>query len=460
MSRFNPTRWPVRWQIAVLLIFTQIVAHISTIIMIDQSLARAGDGRVDLAMSISEPMLTALRMTDVTDVGGMTSRFSDLVENDDRFRLEDDLSFSPGALDEVFGTALISIAPPDWQSRMRVFSTDDRGLTSMLPMRSFAVAAQLPTGGWLVFEARGDSFIQRVPRTIALLGLFILSLTIMFLSVWAGSALVAPIGDLARGVERFAGDADAKDIPERGPVEVRRATRAFNKMRQRIRKLISDRSQTLASIGHDMRTPLTRLRLRLELLEQNPTTAAIEQDVHVLERMIDDALSFLRSEGRPLRLELLDIAILAKTVVDDYADQGHRIEYQGPQRLVLRCDRDLIRRVLDNLVGNAAKFAKEAHVILSSPTPDAVKIEVRDNGPGIPLDHRDRVLEPFARVEAVRSGTAQKSEGFGLGLAIARDLVERHGGKLALTDNQPKGLVVTLTLPKTAGLTDAEPDHD
>jgi signal transduction histidine kinase len=448
----NPTRWPIRWQIAALLIVTQVLAHVVTVTMIDLSTTRNGGGRIELAVAVSEPMLTALRMSGPTE-GRLA--FDALIASDGRFRYTDALpagaARSETALDVALDAALVKALPPAWQSRVQAFNTKNGGIASLFPRSAFALGAELPDGEWLIFEPRRDSFLQNVPRTIALLGLLILGSTLMFLSVWAGAVLVSPIADLARGAERFAGETEATELAERGPVEVRQATHAFNVMRQRIHKLMSDRSQTLASIGHDMRTPLTRLRLRLELLEQSPATEAIEKDVAALERMIDDALSFLRSENRPLKMELLDLAVLTKTVADEFADQGHLIAYQGPQRLAVLCDHDLIRRVLENVIGNAAKFATEAQVALSGQRNDAVRIEVRDDGPGIPLDHRDKVLEPFTRVEAVRSGSTRKSEGFGLGLAIARDLVERHGGTLLLTDNQPKGLVVILTLPRAVG---------
>jgi signal transduction histidine kinase len=448
----NPMQWPIRWQIAALLIVTQIVAHLVTITMIDLSTARNGGGRIELAMGVSEPMLTALRMIDGADSRETMERLADLVAKDTRFRLQAGppagSTGSDTPLDATFDAALVDALPTFWQHRVNVYNTEAGAISSAFPLSAFAIAAELPTGAWLIFEPRRDSFLQNFPRTIVLLGLFILGSTLMFLSVWAGSSLVAPISRLAHGAERFAGDADATDLPERGPVEVRRATRAFNRMRQRIRKLINDRSQTLASIGHDMRTPLTRMRLRLELLDDSPAKVAIENDALVLERMIDDALGFLRSENRPLSRDLVDIAVLAKTVVDETADQGHRITYHGPQRVVVRCDHDLVRRVLENVIGNAAKFAGDAVVVVSDRKSDAVLIEVQDRGPGIPLEQRDKVLEPFARVEAVRSGSAQTPEGFGLGLAIARDLMERHGGTLDLSDNQPRGLTVTLTLPR------------
>jgi signal transduction histidine kinase len=451
MSTFNPARWPIRWQIVVLLVATQILAHAATTTAIDLSTAQDGGGRAEVGITTSEPMLVALRMTTGETPALTRARFEWLATLDARFSVETASPLTAAnaghAAGALFGDALRHDLPSVWRDRVSLFTLRDGFLSDVFPLQSFGLAAQLPDGSWAVFRPRFDGFVQQVPRIVALMGLLILALPLMFLSVWAGSALVAPIGRLARGAEGFAQNIDAPELPENGPVEVRQATRAFNRMRQRIRKLISDRSQTLASIGHDMRTPLTRLRLRLELLEDGPATKAIEAEVRILERMIDDALAFLRSESRPLKAERIDMAVLARTVADDYADQGHAIAYHGPARLVLTGDHDLLRRALDNIVGNAAKFATRADVTLRERAPGGVVIEVRDDGPGIPLDHRDKVLEPFTRIEAVRSGTATDTQGFGLGLAIARDLVERHGGTLQLSDNAPSGLTVTMTLP-------------
>ncbi len=460
MNGLSPLRWPIRWQIAMLLILTQVVAHVVTMTMIDLSTSTTGGGRGALAITAAEPMLTVLRMYEDAEGVGMAGGLARLVAVDARFRLDPQFPAEVVApnrsVEPVMESAVLNSLPEYWRGRVQMFVDAGAGPSSPFPMADFSMAARLSSGEFLVFEASRDSFVQRVPRTVVLIGLLIMALTLMFLAVWAGNALVAPMGDLARGAERFAGDADSPDLPERGPVEVRRATRAFNRMRQRIRKLINDRSQTLAAIGHDMRTPLTRLRLRIELLDDDGSGKTLmENDVQVLERMIDDALGFLRSENRPLARDMVDIAALTRTVADECVDHGTRqgasIEYHGPQRLVASCDHDLMRRVLENVIGNAAKFAGDALVTVFDRMPRAVVIEVRDSGPGIPVDQRDRVLEPFTRIDGVRTGATHRSEGFGLGLAIARDLMERHGGTLGLSDNQPQGLVVTLTLPWAPG---------
>jgi signal transduction histidine kinase len=464
MMRWNPFNWPIRWQISLLLVITQVLAHIATTTAIDLSMSRNGGGRGELALSSSEPLITALRL--VTDLRpeDQEARFLAISKIDPRFQVISADEAGAQNFDArprfSFSSTIVSVLPVYWASRTHVYVTEDGRFLPIVPLERFSIAIELPSGAWLNFEPKGNALVQNIPYAVALLGLLILALPLMFLSLWAGSALVAPISGLARGAERFGISPDAPDLPENGPVEVRQATRSFNRMRQRIRKLMSDRSQTLASIGHDMRTPLTRLRLRLELLSDDEVARAIEADVRVLERMIDDALTFLRSESRPLAIDRIDLAVLARTIADDYADRGHAIVYRGPARLPVAADHDLLLRALDNVVGNAAKFATEATVEVVDLSPKLVRVDVRDNGPGIPLDHHDKVLEPFARIESVRSGAPNQAEGFGLGLAIARDLVERHGGTLGLSDNTPAGLVVSMTLSKQAVVPVDGASHD
>lgn len=448
----DPARWSIRWQIAALLIVTQVLAHLVTAAAINLLAARTG-GEATLIIGQSEPMLTALRMTDRQDIPGWRQQFTHLAAVDARFSISDrapaGLTAASREANAVLQQTLARSLPAHWQNRL-VVQSQEGGLARI---DSILLAAPLWEGQWLIYLPNRNGLIESVPWLVGLLGLLFFAIPLMLLSVWSGAVLAKPITDLAQGVERFAQDVETPPLPEDGPIEVRKAKHAFNRMRQRIQKLLLDRSQTLASIGHDMRTPLTRLRLRLEILELEPsvTTQAIEDDIAQLERMIDDALDFLRAEKQPLVLAQVDLAVLARTVADDYADRGHAVTYQGPARLAFQCDSDLLRRVLDNVVGNATKFATSAQVILVPQRSGACRLEVRDDGPGIPLDHRDKVLEPFTRIEAVRAGTAQKAQGFGLGLAIARDLTERHGGTLTLAENQPSGLLVIVDLPAQSG---------
>lgn len=447
---WDPRNWSVRWQIVALIVATQLMAHIGTTLTIELATRQSGGTSTDLALTVSEPFLTALRMTSpaAPDEAG----FAALTRADDRFFLLDHSPLKSAPADdapsEVLRDRLTKAAPEGWRDRMMIYAATQNAVQSSFPVQEYALAARLDGGRWLVFEPRATPFLERVPQVMALLGISILALPIMFFAIWAGAAIMAPVAALAQGAERFAFDIEADDLPEVGPFEIRRATAAFNRMRARIRKLVAERSQALASIGHDMRTPLTRLRLRLELLTQNETTEAISRDLSGLQRMIDDALSYLRAESQTLRREPTDIGALTATLVDSHADLGAMISCFISSRVVVNCDRDLIRRALDNIIGNATKFAPDTWVLVSAED-EGAEIIVRDNGPGIPEAQRALVLEPFTRLDAIHRGIRTQSEGFGLGLTIARDLVQRHGGTLTLGDNDPHGLTVRIWLPGT-----------
>jgi signal transduction histidine kinase len=447
----DPRRAPLRWQIAALIVMTQIIAQVLTIIAVNAIASGTGNGPRDIVVSLAEPMLTALRMSDTSSA----TAFAALLSADPRFTLLESLDeIAPvraGVIDREMAMDIVSAAPERWRSSLMVFPRRSGG-TGAMSLGEFAVAARLQSGQVLVFAPDGSELIGSVPFIVTLMGLLVLALPLAFLSVWAGTTLVAPIGRLARGAEAFAKDFHAPAIAETGPSEVRHATRAFNAMRVRIRKLVADRGQTVAAIGHDMRTPLTRLRLRLDLQDDPELSARFRHDLDVLERMIDDALEFLRSENAPMRLAPVDLAGLAKDIVAETEPQRVRVTYDGPDSLAFVCDADKVMRILRNVAENAAKFGRSEARVALAPAPDGgVVITVTDDGPGIPLDHRERVLEPFSRLEAVRAGETGQNQGFGLGLAIARDLVERHGGTLGLMDAEPQGLCVTISLPRQAG---------
>lgn len=296
------------------------------------------------------------------------------------------------------------------------------------------IAATLPSGP------------GRPPRLTAFIvvTLVVTVTSLVFLLIWAARGLTAPLTRFAGVAEQFSLDGAALLLPETGPTEIRTASCAFNRMQARIRGMIDDRTRMLASVSHDLRTPITRLRLRAEFIPDAGARIAILRDLDQMNAMIHGALAFLRDGPIARSGGKLDIAALLRTVADDFADLGHDVRFEGPDRQIVEGRADDLQRAIANLVENATKHATATTVRLAV-FPGAVEIEVADDGPGIPPELRDAMMQPFARGDAARG--VSEAAGFGLGLSIARAIVEDHGGRLVLLDREPQGLVVRVTLP-------------
>jgi signal transduction histidine kinase len=226
---------------------------------------------------------------------------------------------------------------------------------------------------------------------------------------------------------------------------VRRLVTAFNRMQARIAALIEARTQSLAAVGHDLRTPLARLRLRTESIPSDEVRAAIGQDVSEMEAMIASLLAFLGGDSDPEKPTALDLAVLCATLVDDATDRGHEATYVGPDHFELRLRRLAMKRALTNLVENALHYGERVTVVLE-PGDGVVTIRVMDDGPGIPENQMDAVLEPFVRLDPARG---RDTVGFGLGLPIVVQAIAAEGGQLMLSNRASGGLVATVTLPIT-----------
>lgn len=237
-------------------------------------------------------------------------------------------------------------------------------------------------------------------------------------------------------------------MPERkGPDEVRVASRALNRMQARIRGMIVDRTRMLAAVSHDLRTPITRMRLRAEFIDDEDTRRQMLRDLDQMGAMVHAALSYLRDGQDTQSRSLVDLASLLQTVCHDFADTGEKVTYEGPDHLLASLRADEIRRAVGNLVENALKYGGACAIVRLRPASrNEVDIEVVDRGPGIPNELKAAMLEPFARGDAART-MGDRSAGFGLGLAIARSAAEAHGGSLLLQDGEPSGLVAVLRLP-------------
>ena len=300
---------------------------------------------------------------------------------------------------------------------------------------------QLPDGSWLYFGMRHSG--GRWTFTIGRVGLALIPLVALML---AGAMLIrrtlAPLKDLTKATEHI-GLSDEVVVEEGGTSDVRDLIRAFNAMQKRIHRLITERTETLAAVGHDLRTPLARLQLRLEAIRDDEARDAMAQDLAEMGAMIESLLAFLGGEKNGEAPVRADVAVAVATVVDAFQDQGADVSYEGPDHLEMDVRPLPLRRAVMNLVENALHYGQRAYVSVERRA-DSVSIRVEDDGPGIPDDKMDEVLKPFARLDEARG---RNTRGLGLGLAIVAKAVEEEGGELILANRPGGGLSVEIRLP-------------
>ncbi len=264
------------------------------------------------------------------------------------------------------------------------------------------------------------------------------------LGLWAARTLTAPLSSFAKAAESFSLNGAAPPLPERGPEEIRSVAKALNRMRERITTLIDDRTRMLAAISHDLRTPITRMRLRAEFIEDDVHRYRMLGDLDQMRSMLESVLSFLRNDRKLESMTLTDVASTLQLITDQFADMGHKVAYDGPEHAMATVQPDDLHRSVTNLVENAVRFAALVTIRLGV-SPDCVTIEVEDDGPGISDARKDVMMEPFVRGDDARN--MDETQGFGLGLSIARTIALAHGGRLSLNDRQPHGLIVRIQLP-------------
>jgi signal transduction histidine kinase len=281
---------------------------------------------------------------------------------------------------------------------------------------------------------------------VVLTVLFI-AISVTFLALWAARVLTKPLRSFTAAAENFQPDGEIPPLPERGPAEIRAAARALNRMRARIKELVAGRTLMLAAVSHDLRTPITRLRLRSEFIEDGTLRTQMLDELNHMNLMVESCLIHLRGGNPREPATLVDLATAVQTICDDYADMGHAVGYRGPDHLVLTAHPEQLRRAIANLVDNAVRHGRDVTVRLAA-TASAIELEVEDDGPGIADAQKEAMQQPFVRGDAARrmNGTA----GFGLGLSIARAAVEAHGGTLDLIDRRPSGLIARISLAREA----------
>jgi signal transduction histidine kinase len=299
----------------------------------------------------------------------------------------------------------------------------------------------------LVFGVKVDTRMWQLVLTPTALMVIIVIVSMLLLSLYAVRWIIAPLAAVANAASSFGrSPQDAEALDRRGPREIMQVTDALNEMRTRIRALLDDRTRMLAAISHDLRTPLTRLRLRTERVADVTLRTAMLGDITTISRMLDETLDYMRDDARSEATTRIDLPSFLQTICSDFADMGHAVSYEGPARMSYACRPRALLRAVTNIVENAVKHGSSAvTVALAARASDRIEIEVADDGPGIPTALRDQVFEPFFKADTARRTGG--NNGFGLGLSIARDIIKRHGGGIEMKSGEPKGLRVLMVMP-------------
>lgn len=356
----------------------------------------------------------------------------------------------PGA----FGGGPIADLAERLAGRVRIAVVDDRPPASSPSSAPPAPPPRSPDGGidvaigfhdgeWLILRDRPPPPPPFLDPFLASIGFAVVS--VLLLGLWAARNLVRPLRSLANAARDFDIESEPHPLVEAGPEEVRIASRAFDAMRDRIRTLVRDRTGMLAAVGHDLRTPITRLRLRSEFLADEAVRAEFLRDLELMNDMVEGALTYLREGRHDEKLSLVDVAALVATVCDQFEDLGHAVTYEGPGHLALMVRSQSLGRAVTNLVDNACKYGRAIVVRLAARAEGGCRIEVEDDGPGIAEAEREAMSRPFVRGDAARS--LNDAGGFGLGLAIVRAVVDGHRGTMTLGSGRLGGLLVTLEIP-------------
>jgi signal transduction histidine kinase len=303
------------------------------------------------------------------------------------------------------------------------------------------VEIALPDGHWLV--ARLFDYPARIAWLRLALTLTPTFVAIALMSMWTARRLAAPIRAFAAGAERLGKGTDAPALAEQGPYELRTAIAAFNRMQERLRRFVNDRTQMVAAMSHDLKTPLTRLRPRAEFVGDEEQQRRMLADLDEMTAMIESTLAFARDDARREPRMLVDLGALLDSVCDNASDIGGTVSCSVPRALDVTCRPSAISRAVTNLIDNAVKYGGGARANLDR-APGRAIITIDDDGPGIPLEEREKVFAPFYRLEGSRN---RDTGGVGLGLAVARTIAREHGGDITLATAQGGGLRVHLELP-------------
>lgn len=347
---------------------------------------------------------------------------------------------------EALRTRLLELVPELSASAMRLGYADSTNapMPGGETFRHLLVGAmQLPDGTWLNFSAA--LFRPATTEDATLLSTSAMAAGILLLGYIVVRLIGRPLRALSDAADRIGQQGPVVNVPEKGPWEVRHAAQAFNRMQARIDKLIHDRTQALAAVSHDLRTPIARLRLRAGFMDDAEMQRQVDADLDEMDAMIGATLAYLRGEQEQEPPRVTDLAAILETLCDDATDAGGAATYSGPGQARLMCRPIAIKRAFANLIDNALKYGDAARVHLDD-GPNRIRVRIEDDGPGIPEADLQAVFEPFTRLDPSRN---RATGGSGLGLTIAQQVIERHGGTIALQNRPGGGLTAVIELPRS-----------
>jgi signal transduction histidine kinase len=306
------------------------------------------------------------------------------------------------------------------------------------------LSVRLNGGAWL-----NAAFAKALPNAFwtsqSAVSLALTAAVFSVIGVLVARGIARPMRRLAAAAEALGRGESIAPLPECGPDDIRQTAEAFNRMQERLQRFVADRTRMLAAIGHDLRTPLTTLRLRAEFVSEPELQEKMLKTIHEIETMTEATLAFAREDAMAEETRTIDLCALVESLCEDLAELGGDVTFTEGAAVVYRCRPEALRRAIRNLVENAIRYGERGRVSLRQ-TAETVDILVEDDGPGIPEDAVEQVFAPFHRLEHSRN---RETGGVGLGLSIARAMARRHGGDVLLA-NTGSGLVATISLPRLA----------
>ena len=303
------------------------------------------------------------------------------------------------------------------------------------------LSVQLNRGTWLN-TAFAKPAMNGFWTSQSVLTFAVTALTLSIIMILAARGITRPMRRMAVAAEALGRGEATAPLPETGPEDIRNTAQAFNRMQERLQRFVADRTRMLAAIGHDLRTPITSLRLRAEFVGDNEIREKMLGTIDEMHKMTEATLTFAREESAAEETRSIDLSALVQSLSDDLADMGQDVTFTNGLKIPYRCRADALRRAIRNLIENAVRYGQRARVSMVRGE-DSIDVIIEDDGPGIPPNLAEQVFVPFFRLEDSRN---RETGGVGLGLSIARSIVRNHGGDIRLV-NKASGLQAIITLP-------------